>query len=98
MNELKAALEKHPEAYHLYQPYAKAATALNKKSEAFRALAELQYAQGNLHQAVDYLQQALNTPGLPPYDRLSLQARQEMVKTEVVQREQSVSKSAESRD
>jgi len=88
---LKTALRKNPEYYRLYQPYAKAANALDEKAEAYRALAEWQYAQGGLYQAVDYLAQALKAPGLPPYDRLILQARQDMLKTEVRQREKPVS-------
>lgn len=84
---LKTTLRKHPEQFRLYLPYAKAAKALNQQSEAYRALAELAYSQGNLYQAVDYLQQALNAPGLDTYDRLSLQARQDMLKSEVKQRE-----------
>jgi predicted Zn-dependent protease len=92
---LKTALRKHPEQYRLYQPYAKAANALNQKAEAYRALAEWQYAQGGLFQAVDYLEQALKEPGLSPYDRLTLQARQDMLKMEVRQREQSVSQASD---
>ncbi|MCF6261143.1 MAG: M48 family metalloprotease [Gammaproteobacteria bacterium] len=80
---LKVALRKNPEHYRLYQPYAKAANALHEKAEAYRALAEWQYAQGGLYQAVAYLEQALKTPGLPPYERLTLQARQDMLKSEV---------------
>jgi len=84
---LKTTLRKHPGQFRLYLPYAKAAKALNQQSEAYRALAELAYSQGNIHQAVNYLEQALNTPGLGTYDRLSLQARQDMLKSEVKQRE-----------
>ncbi len=92
---LKAALRKHPEYYRLYQPYAKAANDLDEKAEAYRALAEWQYAQGGLYQAVNYLEQALKAPGLPPYDRLTLQARQDMLKAEVRQREESASQAPE---
>jgi predicted Zn-dependent protease len=84
---LKTTLRKHPDQFHLYQLYAQAATALDQKPEAYRALAEFQYAQGNLHQAVSYLEQALRTPNLATYDRLSLQARQDMMKMEVKRRE-----------
>lgn len=87
---LKATLRKYPTQFRLYQTYARAASALGQNAEAYRALAEFQYAQGNLHQAVNYLEQALKTPGLTAYDRLSLQARQEMLKTEVKQRELSI--------
>jgi predicted Zn-dependent protease len=80
---LKVALRKNPEHYRLYQPYAKAANTLHEKAEAYRALAEWQYAQGGLYQAVAYLEHALKTPGLPPYERLTLQARQDMLKSEV---------------
>jgi len=90
MELLKIALRKHPEYYRLYQSYAKAADTLGEKAEAYRALAEWQYAQGGLYQAVDYLGQALRVPGLPPYDRLTLQARQDMLKAEVRQREEVV--------
>ena len=83
MQLLKTTLRKHPEQYRLYQPYARAAMMLQQKAEAYRALAEFQHAQGNLYQAVDYLEQALNTPNLATYDRLSLQARQDALKTEI---------------
>jgi len=94
MEILKIALRKHPEYYRLYPPYARAANALDEKAEAYRALAEWQYAQGGLYQAVDYLEQALKAPGLPPYDRLTLQARQDMLKAEVRQREEPVSQAS----
>ncbi len=87
---LKTTLRKYPEHYRLYPLYAKAANALGKKAEAYRALAEWQSSQGNFYQAVDYLQQALDTPGLEPYDRLSLQARQEMLKKEILAHEQAI--------
>ena len=93
---LKTELRKHPEHTRLYPSYAKAANALNQKAEAYRALAEWQYAQGSLYQAIDYLTQALREPGLSPYDRLTLEARQEMMKTEVKQREQPVSQEGNS--
>jgi beta-barrel assembly-enhancing protease len=92
---LDDALRKNPSQARLYQPYAEAANALGKKADAYWALAEQQYAHGNLYQAIEYLQQALNTPGLPPYDRLAIQARQEMFKAEIKQREQPESKSSE---
>lgn len=94
---LKTALRKHPDHYRLFRPYARAANALNKKFEAYRALAEWQYAQGDLYQAVDYLEQALKEPGLTAYDRLTLQARQDMLKAEVRQREQPVSQTTSDR-
>jgi predicted Zn-dependent protease len=93
LDMLKVALRKHPEHYRLYPPYARAANALNQKAEAYRALAEWQYSRGNLYQAVDYLEQALRAPGVSPYDRLTLQARQDMLKTEAKQREQPVEQS-----
>lgn len=80
---LKTTLRKYPEQFHLYQLYGQAATALGQKAEAYRALAEFQYGQGNFHQAIDHLEQALKTPNLATYDRLSLQARQDAMKTEV---------------
>ncbi len=95
MDMLKVALRKHPEHYRFYPLYAKAANALNQKAEAYRALAEWQYAKGNLYQAVDYLTQALRAPGISPYDRLTLQARQEMVKAEAKQLEQPVKQTTE---
>lgn len=94
-NLLKEAMRKHPEHYRLYPLYAKAANALNQKAEAYRALAEWQYSQGSLYQAVDYLEQALRAPGVSPYERLRLQARQEMLKTEAKQREQAVTQTKE---
>jgi beta-barrel assembly-enhancing protease len=92
---LDDTLRKHPDQARLYQPYAEAANALGKKADAYWALAEQQYAHGNLYQAVEYLQQALNTPGLPPYDRLAIMARQDMFKTEIRQREQAETQSSD---
>jgi predicted Zn-dependent protease len=92
---LKQALRKHPEYTRLYPSYAKAANTLGKKAEAYRALAEWHYAQGNLYQAVDYFEQALKMPSLPTYDRLTLLARQEMLKSEVKDHERAASPSAE---
>lgn len=92
---LKATLRKYPEQFHLFRPYAQAANALGQESEAYRALAELHYAQGNLHQAVDYLEKALRTPNLATYDRLSLQARQDMLKAEVSLQELSIAQEPE---
>lgn len=92
---LKEALRKHPEQYRLYQVYANAANALGEKAEAYRALAEWQYGHGGLYQAVNYLEQALNVPGLPSYDRLTLQARQEMLKAEILERKKSEEKTPE---
>ena len=92
---LKTTLRKHPKQYQLYQPYARAATALDQKAEAYRALAEFHYGQGNLRQSIDYLEQALRTPNLGTYDRLSLQARQDILKTEVIQRELPVTQEQE---
>lgn len=92
---LKTTLRKHPGQFRLYLPYAKAAKALNQKSESYRALAEFAYAQGAIHQAVSYLDQALKTPNLDTYDRLSLQARQDMMKSEVRQRELPVTQDQE---
>lgn len=89
---LQPILRKHPEYLHLYTPYAKAAQSLGDRAEAYRALAELNYAQGNLYQAVDFLDQALRVPQLAEYERLSLEARRDMLKTEVKQTEQPVSK------
>ena len=84
---LKTTLRKHPKQFQLYQLYSQAATALGQKAEAYRALAEFHYGQGNLHQSIDYLEQALKTPNIATYDRLSLQARQDTLKTLVKQRE-----------
>jgi predicted Zn-dependent protease len=85
---LKTAIRKHPEAYYLYQPYAKAASSLGKKAEAYRALAEFHVALGNLRQAIDYLGQALSAGTLDRYDRLSAEARQKELKAEVLIRNQ----------
>ncbi|MBN4053027.1 M48 family metallopeptidase [Gammaproteobacteria bacterium AH-315-K14] len=85
---LSATLRKHPDQFYLYQPYAKAAAMLGQKSEAYRALAERQTAMGNLYQAVDYLRQALETPGLDTNDRLSMQARQDMLKQQIREHEE----------
>lgn len=92
---LQPLLRKHPEYLRLYTPYANAAQALGDRAEAYRALAELSYAQGNLYQAVDYLDQALRVPQLEAYERLSLEARRDMLKTEVKQIEQPVSQPSE---
>jgi predicted Zn-dependent protease len=80
---LKDTLRRQPDQYRLYLPYAKAATALGNKAEAYRALAEFHYTLGNKRQAVTYLGQALQTPTLNRYDQLALEARQERLKAEV---------------
>lgn len=92
---LKAALRKYPEYHRLYPLYAKSAKAAGEDAEAYRSLAELHYAQGDTRQAVDYLTQALKTPNLNQFDRLSIEARLEALKTEV--REQAASQGQESR-
>ena len=84
---LKTAIRKHPEKYYLYQSYAKAASSLGKKAEAYRALAEYQVALGNLRQAIGHLTQALSAGTLDRYDQLSAAARQKELKSEVFTRE-----------
>jgi predicted Zn-dependent protease len=72
---LKTALRKHPDKPYLYQSYAKAASVLGNKAEAYRALAEYQIALGNLRQAIERLTQALSVGTLSRYDQLSAEAR-----------------------
>lgn len=79
---LKNILRRRPNQYRLYLPYAKAATALGNKTEAYRALAEFHYTLDNKLQAITYLEQALQSPTINRYDRLALEARQKRLKTE----------------
>ncbi len=85
---LKTAIRKHPEKHYLYQSYAKAASSLGKRAEAYRALAEYHVALGNLRQAIEYLNQALSAGTLDRYDRLSAEARRKELKAEVLVRNQ----------
>ena len=87
-NLLKTTLRKDPEYLRLYPLYAKAAKLADEDAEAYRSLAELHYAQGNIHQAVDHLTQALKAPRLTQFDRLSIEARLNTFTTEVHQLEQ----------
>lgn len=91
---LKLAIRKHPRKYYLYQSYAKAASSLGKKAEAYRSLAEYQAALGNILQAVDHLDQAISAGTLDQYDQLSAEARQKELKAKVFLRKQE----ADSRD
>ncbi len=85
---LKIAIRRHPDKYYLYQSYAKTASTLGKKAEAYRALAEYQVALGNLLQAIDHLARALSAGTLDHYDQLSAEARQKELKSEVLARKQ----------
>lgn len=66
----------------LYMLYAEAALQTNNEPEAYRALAELHYSQGDIHQAITYLEQALAAVTLTPYEKLSLESRLGMIKKE----------------
>lgn len=94
---LKAALRKYPEYHRLYPLYAKSAKATGEDAEAYRSLAELHYAQGDTHQAIDHLTHALKTPNLSQFDRLSIEARLKALKTEVREYEQAALRDQESR-
>lgn len=85
---LESAIRQHPDQIYLYQTYAKAASKVGKSAEAYRALGEQQFLLGNLHQAIDYLKQALKPGNLDKYDRISIEARLEELKSEVMSREQ----------
>lgn len=93
---LKTALNRHPDQLYLYQTYAKAATALGNNAEGYRALAEYQYALGNVRQAIDYLEQALKVGTADKFDRLSIEARLKDLKNEAIEREQSNDKKGDS--
>ncbi len=92
---LKIAIRKHPRRHYLYQSYAKAASSLGKKAEAYRALAEYQVALGNLRQAVDHLDRAISAGTLDQYDQLSAEARQKELKSEVFIREKEAASRSE---
>ena len=63
--------------------YAESAMKSGKPAESYRALAEMHYAQGNPHQAIDYLELALKQDGtLTELERLSLQSRLKTLKSE----------------
>jgi predicted Zn-dependent protease len=79
---LQALLRESPTAFRLYPIYAKTASALGNKAEAYRALAEFHHWQGNIYQAIDYLNNALKIPNLPQYEQLVLEARLGQLKSE----------------
>ena len=85
---LKIAIRRHPDKYYLYQSYAKAASSLGKRAEAYRALAEYHVALGNLRQAIGHLTRAISAGTLDRYDQLSAEARQKELKAEVFLRKQ----------
>lgn len=70
----------HPE---LNTIYAQAAMESQHHSEAYRILAELQYSEGNFHQAINYLEQAISSATITPYEKLSLESRLAVLKKEV---------------
>jgi predicted Zn-dependent protease len=95
-NTLKTAINRHPKQLYFYQTYAKAASSMGNNAEGYRALAEYQYALGNVRRAIDYLQQALNLGTADKFDRLSIEARLKELKNEAIEREQGNDKKDES--
>lgn len=79
---LKQALRYNGVQARLYQLYAQTAIASGKSGEAYRSLAELEYSRGNIHQAIDYLEQALKDKTLTDFQRLSLESELTRIKTE----------------
>lgn len=92
---LKSAIRQHPERIYLYKTYADAASKIGNIAEAYRALTDYQYQLGNVHQAIDYLQQALKSGNMDKYDRISFEARLEELKSEALSREQTSRKNSE---
>ena len=86
---LKEALRAYPQQYRLYPLYAKAAARHGRQDEAYRALGELQYALGSLHQAVTYLEQAVAETADSSYERLSLIARLKTMKQQLLEQAKS---------
>lgn len=90
MNENRAAFQllkeqlrnrdPHPRLYRLY---AQAAKEAGEDAEAYRALAELEYFQGNIHQAVDFISRAIDVTK-SDFERLKLNARLEAIKNEAI--------------
>jgi predicted Zn-dependent protease len=66
----------------LYQLYAQAAIEAGRPAEAYRSLAEVEYFFGNLHQAIDYLEQALTDTTVTEMERLALDSRLKAMKAE----------------
>jgi predicted Zn-dependent protease len=95
-NTLKTAINRHPKQLYLYQTYAKAASRMGNNVEGYHALAEYQYALGNVRQAIDYLQQALDLGTADKFDRLSIEARLKELKKEAMERDQSNGKKDDS--
>jgi len=87
-NILKSALRQKPGQAHLYRTYAETLSKMGKISDAYRAQSEYEYLLGNIHQAIDHLQQALKSTNLAKYDRISIEARLEEMKSEALSREQ----------
>ena len=85
---LESALRQQPEQTYLYQTYAIAASKVGNYAEGYRALGEQQFLLGNLHQAIDYLKQALKSGDIDKYQRISIEARLEELKSETLTREQ----------
>lgn len=85
---LQSAIRRYPERYDLYQTYAEAASKAGNNAEAYRALAEYQYQLGNIRQSISYLTQALESDNLGKYERISIDARLDELKTEALSREQ----------
>ena len=83
-NLLKSTLRQHPEQVRFYQSYAKAAKMLGNDVESYRALAEYQYAMGDIRQAIEYISQALKVGAMDKYDRLSLEARLKALQSEAI--------------
>lgn len=85
---LQSTLRQHPEQTFLYQTYAKAASKIGENAEAYRALGEQQFHLGNVHQAIEYLEQALKAGKLDKYEQISIEARLKDLKSEALSREQ----------
>lgn len=72
---LTAHLQSAPPSAEVYEAHAQVAQILGKHAETFRSLAEAQILLGNPHQAIDYLERALQDRHISPYQRLALEAR-----------------------
>jgi predicted Zn-dependent protease len=76
-----------------YEKYAQVAQAVGRPAEAFQALAEAERLRGNLHQAIDYLEQALQERRIDRYQRLALEARLREIKQQQRQIDQNQNQS-----
>ena len=68
----------------IYKTYATSAEQAGYQSEAYEAMADYDYALGQVHMAIQHLNQAIKQHDTDAYRKLRLEARREELKQEVV--------------